>query len=151
MLRNSQHKLVSINASTFHLSDSCRCPQTCRSMCGDEAENTYILHMTSFKNQIRLNILCVASTTSFSHVFWGGGGRAGKKMQAWPCVTLKSWFCCHSLPFRSIHVGGICVTSRRLGCLVHQHRQFSLFATFHVANSGHQTLKYIGESDCCLA
>ena len=88
-----------------------------------------------------------------SHFFFGGGGRAGKKLQVCPCVTLQSWFCCHSLPFRSIHVGGICVTSRRRGCFV-QVRRYSSSACllcFHVANSGHQTLKYIGESDCCLA
>lgn len=54
----------------------------------------------------------------------GGGGRAGKKLQVCPCVTLQSWFCCHLLPFRSIHVGGICVTSRRLGCWV-QVRHYS--------------------------
>lgn len=53
----------------------------------------------------------------------GGAGRAKncKFVLVSPC---KVGFCCHSLPFRSIHVGGICVTSRRLGCLV-QVRHYS--------------------------
>lgn len=101
-------------------------------MCGDEVENKHsctLNTLTSFR--IRSNLASyvwhrplVASFLMFSR---RGGGRAGKKLQVCPCVTLQSCFCCHLLPFRSIHVGGICVTSRRLGCLV-QVRHYSCSA-----------------------
>lgn len=79
----------------------------------------------------------------------GGGGRAGKKLQVCPCVTLQSWFL---LPFVAISVHSCWRDLRNkqeAGMLSSSSTllKFSLFATFHVANSGHQTLKYIGESN----
>ena len=55
---------------------------------------------TSFKNQIRLNILCVASTTSFSHFFLGGG-QGGQKNASLALCHLEKLVL---LPFVAISV-----------------------------------------------
>lgn len=124
-------------------------------MCGDEVENKHsctLNTLTSFEIRSNLASYVWHRPLVFS-CFLGGGGQGGQKIASLslchfaklvllPFVAISVHSCWRDL--RNKQEAGMLSSSSTL-------LKFSLFATFHVANSGHQTLKYIGESDCCLA